>query len=145
MKRQSVSSAVTAIAIHSFKLTHGPAIFGIPLGVEGAQGRGANAPPAVDRTIRNQSRAAIPAVVPEHRATAAIDEPKLCAAKPYNLFENAPKARPVVGGLEVEMLGQVAGEGEQARPLPELEDPVQVELLACLLRKLKFVVADEKG
>jgi hypothetical protein len=43
------------------------------------------------------------------------------------------------------MLGQVAGEGKQSRSLPELEDPVQLELLACLLRKLKFVVADEKG
>lgn len=133
MKRQSVSSAVTAIAIHSFKLTHGPAIFGIPLGGEGAQGRGAIAPPAFDRAIRNQTRAAFPAVVPEHRATAAIDEPKLCAANPHNLFENAPKARPIVGGLEVDMLGEIAGEGKQSRPLPELEDPVQVELLANFL------------
>ncbi len=31
------------------------------------------------------------------------------------------------------MLGKIAGEGKQARPLPELEDPVQVELLAHLL------------
>lgn len=31
------------------------------------------------------------------------------------------------------MLGPVAGEGKQSRPLPELEDPVQVELLAHLL------------
>ncbi len=31
------------------------------------------------------------------------------------------------------MLGQVTNEGEQARPLPELEDPLQAELLANFL------------
>lgn len=31
------------------------------------------------------------------------------------------------------MLGQVACEGKQAQPLPEQEDPVQIELLAHLL------------
>jgi len=31
------------------------------------------------------------------------------------------------------MLGKIASEGKQSRPQPELEDPVQVELLANLL------------
>lgn len=55
--------------------------------------------------------------------------PKMATVLP----DHSPKTRPVIGGFEVDMLRQVAGEGKQARPLPELEDTVQVELLAHLL------------
>lgn len=66
-------------------------------------------------------------------AVAVFITVRACRQYSSTLPHQVPKARPVVGGLEMNMLGKVATEGEQARPLPELEHPIQVELLANFL------------